>query len=166
MDLDWSKEDRGLYDSVVTFCKESLQHDVGALDARSEFPKEAWQRCANFGVLGWRVPTELGGKGYGESLVAYLMEAFGYGCADNGLAFALGTQLWGVQTALLQFGNEEQLEKYVPGMMRGDLIGAHAMNEDSSGSDAYRRPLQARIVNRTLNRNISMEGNRVRLKNG
>ncbi len=137
MDLDWNKEQRDLYDSVVTFCKESLQHDVAALDANSEFPREAWQSCADFGVLGWRVPTELGGKGYGESLVAYLMEAFGYGCEDNGLAFALGTQLWGVQTALLQFGNEEQLEKYVPGMMRGEMIGAHAMNEDSSGSDAF-----------------------------
>ncbi|MDJ0812612.1 MAG: acyl-CoA dehydrogenase family protein [Woeseiaceae bacterium] len=137
MDLDWNNEERDLYDGVVTFCKESLQHDVGALDANSEFPKEAWQSCADFGVLGWRVPAELGGKDYPASLVAFLMEAFGYGCEDNGLAFALGTQLWGVQTALLQFGNEEQLEKYVPGMLRGELIGAHAMNEDSSGSDAF-----------------------------
>ena len=137
MDYEWNREQRDLYDSVVAFCKDGLRHDVTACDARSEFPGDAWKACADFGVLGWRVPQERGGEGYPVSLVAYLMEAFGYGCEDNGLAFALGTQLWGIQTALLQFGSEEQLEKYLPGMMRGELIGAHAMNEGSSGSDAF-----------------------------
>ena len=137
MDLDWNKDERALYDSVVAFCKESLQHDVGVFDANSEFPRDAWKRCAGYGVLGWRVPQELGGKGYPAGLVAYLMEAFGYGCEDNGLAFALGTQMWGIQTALLNFGNDEQIARYLPGLINGDLIGAHAMNEDGSGSDAF-----------------------------
>lgn len=137
MDLDWNTEERDLFDSVVAFCKDSLEDDVAELDARSEFPRQAWKSCADFGVLGWRVPTELGGKGYRAQLAAYLMEAFGYGCEDNGLAFALGTQMWGIQTALLNFGSEEQVAKYLPGLMRGDLIGAHAMNEDGSGSDAF-----------------------------
>jgi alkylation response protein AidB-like acyl-CoA dehydrogenase len=137
MNLDWNKEERGLYEAVLEFCNDSLHGDVAARDAVSEFPVKAWKSCADFGVLGWRVPTELGGKAYPVQLVAYLMEAFGYGCEDNGLAFALGTQMWGIQTALLNFGNEEQISKYLPGLMRGDLIGAHAMNEDSSGSDAF-----------------------------
>ena len=137
MDPDWNTEERNLYDSVLAFCEEHLQDDVAALDARSEFSEKAWKSCADFGVLGWRVPEEHGGKGYPATLVAYLMEAFGYGCDDNGLAFALGTQMWGIQTALLQFGNDEQIARYLPGLMRGELIGAHAMNEDSSGSDAF-----------------------------
>jgi alkylation response protein AidB-like acyl-CoA dehydrogenase len=137
MDSDWKKEQRDLYEAVLAFCKDNLQDDVAAHDAHSEFPAQAWKNCADFGVLGWRVPAELGGKGYPVPLVAYLMEAFGYGCEDNGLAFALGTQMWGIQTALLHFGNEEQVARYLPGVMRGDLIGAHAMNEDSSGSDAF-----------------------------
>jgi alkylation response protein AidB-like acyl-CoA dehydrogenase len=137
MNLDWNKEEHGLHEAVLTFCKESLQDDVAALDAASTFPSQAWKRCADFGVLGWRVPTEFGGKGYPVQLVAYLMEALGYGCEDNGLAFALGTQMWGIQTALLQFGNADQVAKYLPDVIRGELIGAHAMNEDSSGSDAF-----------------------------
>jgi alkylation response protein AidB-like acyl-CoA dehydrogenase len=137
MDSDWKKEQRDLYEAVLAFCKDNLLDDVAAHDAHSEFPAKAWKNCADFGVLGWRVPAELGGKGYPVPLVAYLMEAFGYGCEDNGLAFALGTQMWGIQTALLHFGNEEQVARYLPGVMRGDLIGAHAMNEDSSGSDAF-----------------------------
>lgn len=137
MDYQWNREERDLYDAVVAFCKDSLRHDVTALDADSEFPGDAWQACADFGVLGWRVPQERGGKGYPVTLAAHLMEAIGYGCEDNGLAFALGTQLWGIQTALLNFGNDEQVAKYLPGLMSGDLIGAHAMNEDGSGSDAF-----------------------------
>ena len=83
------------------------------------------------------VTLETGGKGYPITLAAHLMEAIGYGCEDNGLAFALGTQTWGIQTALLKFGSEAQVEKYLPGSIRGDVIGAHAMNEDGSGSDAF-----------------------------
>ena len=132
-----NNDERDLYDSVVTFCKESLRHDVTALDAESAFPEDAWRHCAEFGVLGWRVPQELGGKGYPVTQAASLMEAFGYGCEDNGLAFGLGTQIWGIQTALLQFGSEAQIEKYLPGSISGDMIGAHAMNEESSGSDAF-----------------------------
>lgn len=137
MDFEWTKEECDLYDEVVAFCKESLQHDVAALDAPSEFSRDAWKQCADFGVLRWRVPTEQGGKGYSATLSALLMEAIGYGCEDNGLAFALGTQMWGVQTALLQFGSDAQVDKYLPGSIRGELIGAHAMNEESSGSDAF-----------------------------
>lgn len=134
---EWNRKERDLYDSVVAFCKDRLRHDVAALDIQSQFPRDAWQACADFGLLGWRVPTEHGGKGYPVALAAYLMEAFGYGCEDNGLAFALGTQLWGIQTALLNFGNDEQLDKYLPGLVRGELVGAHAMNEVGSGSDAF-----------------------------
>lgn len=137
MDVEWNKEERDLYDSVVEFCRSDLQHDVTALDAQSTFSREAWKSCADFGVLGWRVPAELGGKGYPVTLAAFLMEAIGYGCEDNGLAFALGTQMWGIQTALLQFGSDAQIAKYLPGSIGGNVIGAHAMNEEGSGSDAF-----------------------------
>lgn len=137
MDFEWTKDERDLYDSVVAFCKTSLQHDVVALDAQSIFSREAWKQCADFGVLGWRVPAEHGGRGYPAALSALLMEAIGYGCEDNGLAFALGTQMWGVQTGLLHFGSEAQIDKYLPAMIRGELFGAHAMNEEGSGSDAF-----------------------------
>ncbi len=137
MGFDFSKEQKELYQSVVAFCKERLQYDVVALDAEGAFSHEAWRSCADFGVLGWPVPTELGGAGHPITTVAYLMEAIGYGCEDNSLAFALGTQLWSIQTAILHFGSDEQIDKYMPGSISGDLIGAYAMTEEGSGSDAF-----------------------------
>ena len=137
VNLDWNEEQRDLYDSVVAFCKEQLQHDVVTLDAAGQFPTDAWQNCAEFGVLGWLVPEQYGGSGYSVTTAAHLMEAIGYGCEDNGLAFALGTQMWGIQTALLHFGSDEQVAKYIPGLTRGQLTGAYAINEKGSGSDAF-----------------------------
>ncbi|MDJ0698380.1 MAG: acyl-CoA dehydrogenase family protein [Woeseiaceae bacterium] len=136
MEFDFSKEQVELYQSVVAFCEEHLQYDVVALDAEGTFSREAWRSCADFGVLGWPVSTELGGAEYDVTTVAYLMEAFGYGCEDNSLAFAIGTQLWSIQTSILHFGSDEQIEKYIPGSISGDLIGAYAMTEEGSGSDA------------------------------
>jgi hypothetical protein len=65
------------------------------------------------------------------------MEGIGYACEDNGLAFALGAQIWGVQTALLHFGTEAQKERYLPASISGKLIGAYAITEQGSGSDAF-----------------------------
>lgn len=137
MDLNWKEEQRDLYDSVVELCKEKLQHDVVAMDADGQFPQDSWQRCAEFGVLGWPVPKQHGGSGHSVTTTAYLMEAIGYGCEDNGLAFALGAQMWGVQTALLHFGSDAQIARYMPGLIRGELTGAYAITEEGSGSDAY-----------------------------
>jgi len=67
--------------------------------------RSLWEVCANFGVLRWPAPTDQGGHGHSVTTTAYLMEALGYGCNDNGLPFALGTQMWGLQRAILQFGN-------------------------------------------------------------
>jgi alkylation response protein AidB-like acyl-CoA dehydrogenase len=136
MEFDFSEGQSKLYDSVVDFCVDRLQYDIIALDAAGEFPRDAWRSCADFGVLGWSAPSELGGAGHPITTVAHLMEAFGYGCKDNSLAFSIGTQLWSIQTSILHFGSDVQIEKYVPGSISGDLIGAYALTEEGSGSDA------------------------------
>jgi alkylation response protein AidB-like acyl-CoA dehydrogenase len=65
------------------------------------------------------------------------MEGLGYGCRDNGLIFAINAQMWAVELPILVFGTPEQKQKYLPGLCRGEIIGAHGMTEPDSGSDAY-----------------------------
>src|SRR5262249_41747967 len=55
----------------------------------------------------------------------------------NGLLFALNAQMWSVQHPLSVFGTPAQKEKYLPRLIRGELIGAHGMTEPDAGSDAY-----------------------------
>jgi alkylation response protein AidB-like acyl-CoA dehydrogenase len=64
------------------------------------------------------------------------MEALGYGCQDNGLLFSLNAQMWSVEVPLVTFGTPAQQRAYLPGMASADLVGAHAMTESGSGSDA------------------------------
>ncbi|MDX1647509.1 MAG: acyl-CoA dehydrogenase family protein [Longimicrobiales bacterium] len=137
MDFSWSEEQERLYASVVRFAEEQLDPDPVRRDAAGEFDADVWRRCADFGVLGWFVPEEHGGAGYDVLTVAYLMEGLGRGCGDNGLTFALGTQIWGIQPLLLNFGTEEQVVRYVGPSMKGELIGALGMTEEQSGSDAF-----------------------------
>jgi alkylation response protein AidB-like acyl-CoA dehydrogenase len=65
------------------------------------------------------------------------MEGLGYGCRDGGLLFAINSQIWTCEYPLLKFGTGEQKEKYLPGLIRGSLVGGHAMTEPDSGSDAF-----------------------------
>ena len=65
------------------------------------------------------------------------MEGLGYGCRDNGLIFAINAQMWSVQMPIQSFGTEAQKKRYLEGMCRGEIIGAHGMSEPDSGSDAY-----------------------------
>lgn len=137
MDFNFSDTQEQLYREAVAFAREQLADDVIARDHAGTFGHDLWKRCAEFGVLGWGVPVELGGSGHPLLTVARMMEGLGYGCRDNGLTFALGAQMWGMQTAVLHFGNAEQIERYVTPSIQGTRLGAYGMTEPGSGSDAF-----------------------------
>src|SRR5271165_3079685 len=135
VDFSLSAEQRELTEAAAAFGRELGQDLVKREDA-GEFPREAWRRCAKFGVQGLPVPVELGGAAADVLTTALVMEALGYGCHDNGLLFSLNAQMWSVELPLVKFGTPVQQQAYLPGMVSGDLIGAHAMTEADSGSDA------------------------------
>ena len=132
-----SAEDEKAYEQTKSFATEVLNDDVIGRDHISEFPRDLWQACAEHGVLGWFMPKELGGSGHSASTSSFLFEALGHGCWDNGLTFALGAQLWSLQKAILQFGTPEQIQEHLPALIKGEKIGAFAITEAGSGSDAF-----------------------------
>src|SRR5262249_20609825 len=117
--------------------------DLAKLDDAGDFPREAWRKCAEFGVQGLAVPAELGGAGIDVLTTALVMEALGYGCHDNGLLFSLNARMWSVELHLVWVGTAAQQQAYLLGMVSGDLIGAHAMTEAGSGSDAFHMDTRA-----------------------
>ena len=111
--------------------------DMIRRDHEGEFSRVLWRRCADLGILRWAIPERFGGRGEDLISTVIMMEALGYGCRDNGLTFGLGAQVWGVQMALLHFGTDGQIAKYLPGLMNGELLAAYGMTEEASGSDAF-----------------------------
>jgi hypothetical protein len=137
MDFGWSPEQVQFREAVIQFAQKSLQDDLQRRDHVAEFSRDLWTRCGEFGIQGMPFPEEYGGGGMDILTTILGMEALGYGCKDNGLLFGLAAQMWSVQMPILRFGSEEQKQRYLPGLNRGEIIGAHGMSEPDSGSDAF-----------------------------
>ncbi|MEO1589882.1 MAG: acyl-CoA dehydrogenase family protein [Cyanobacteria bacterium J06632_22] len=137
MDFSWSAEQLTFKQRVVDFAR-TLNGDMVERDHQGKFSWENWQRCAEFGIQGMCMPETYSGSPALDIMTAVLaMEAMGYGCEDNGLTLALNAQMWTVQILLEQFGNEDQKQRYLPLLCKGNMIGVHALSEPNSGSDVY-----------------------------
>jgi len=137
VDFSWSVEQLAYRQTVIEFAQKELNDRLIERDHDSEFSREAWQKCADFGLLGLPFPEELGGQGADYLTTMLAMEALGYGCRDNGLIFSLGAHLWSGATPIARFGTPEQKDRYLRGMIDGSLIAVQGMTEPGSGSDAY-----------------------------
>lgn len=146
MDFAWTPEQEKFRASVVQFAEQQLNDNVPERDRGSEFSRANWVKCAQFGLLGLPVPEEYGGVGADILTTMLVMEGLGYGCRDQGLVFMLNAQMWSVQHPLIRFGTEEQKNRFLPRLVSGELIGAHAMTEPDSGSDAF--GLRTRAIKR------------------
>lgn len=137
MDFSITEEQRMLRENIVRFSREVLNKDVAKRDREQTFSKELWTKCAEIGIQGLPVPEEYGGSGVDALSSAIALEALGYGCHDGGLVFSLCAHVLSCVVPLWQHGNEEQRQRYLPGLCDGTLIGVHAMTEPGSGSDAF-----------------------------
>lgn len=137
MDFDWSEEQAAFRQQVVDFAAAELGDDTVGRDAAGEFSRDGWARCAAFGIQGLALPAVYGGGGQEFMTAMLAMEGLGYGCADNGLTFALNAQMWTVQLPILKFGSDAQKLRYLPEMAAGRIIGAHAITEPDTGSDVF-----------------------------
>lgn len=144
MDFDWTDDQRQRRDDAIAFAEERLNDDLVERNRESTWSAEAWQACADFGLLGLVVPTEYGGQGLDPLTAVAVMEGIGYGCRENGLPFALNSQMWSIQPALTMFGSEEQKQTHLRDMVTGARIGAFGITEPESGSDSY--ALQAKAT--------------------
>jgi alkylation response protein AidB-like acyl-CoA dehydrogenase len=98
--------------------------------------RQAWSQCADFGLFSMAVPRELGGDGFSNAEILEILEGLGEGCSNDGLLFAMGAHMWAVVQPIVHFGTAVQRERYLPRLMSGDWIGAHAMTESENNSGA------------------------------
>ena len=103
MDFSLSAEQQEFKEAAVAFARRELDTDLATREEAGQFPRQAWRACAQFGIQGLPVPTELGGGGADMLTTALVMEALGYGCHDSGLIFSLNAQMWSLELPLLKF---------------------------------------------------------------
>jgi alkylation response protein AidB-like acyl-CoA dehydrogenase len=137
MDFALSPEQLELSRAVFDFAREQLNDDLSARDHCGTFTRDLWLKSAQFGLLGLPIPVQYGGQGQDLLTTILAMEALGRGCRDNGLVFSLNAQMWACQMPLLRFGTEAQKREWLPKLVSGETIGAHAITEPGAGSDVF-----------------------------
>jgi acyl-CoA dehydrogenase len=97
-----------------------------------QVPREIWKRAGELGLLCLTVPEEYGGAGVDFSYSAIVVEELSRAGA-TGPIFYLHSDI--VAPYLVQYGTEAQKRRWLPGMVRGEIIGAIGMTEPGAGSD-------------------------------
>jgi alkylation response protein AidB-like acyl-CoA dehydrogenase len=100
-------------------------------------------RCGELGLLGTDVPEEFGGVGLDKVTSVVVGERIGKSAS---FAATFGAQTGLAITPILCFGTDEQKKKYLPRLVSGEIVGAYALSESGSGSDAL--GAKARAVRR------------------
>jgi len=137
MDFAWSEEQAELRERVAEMARRELNEGLLERDAAGAFNRSGWKQCGQLGIQGMPIPVAYGGGGLDPLTTVGVLESLGYGCRDNGLVFSINAHMWTAEIPILDFGTEEQKQRYLPGLCSGELIGGNAMTEPGAGSDAY-----------------------------
>ncbi|MGQ0840950.1 acyl-CoA dehydrogenase family protein [Actinokineospora sp.] len=140
--IQWTAEQQALRDGLGPWL-DVLNHEHVAQDARAEFPVKSWEAMRSSGLLGLPFEQRWGGLGQDLLTTMCVLEGLGEGCRDGGFAFSVATHMVSTGVALQRFGSPWLRERYLPGVCAGETIGAHAVTEADSGSDALRMRTRA-----------------------
>src|SRR5260370_39981631 len=112
------------------------------VDGDHRFPKEAISAAAEAGLLGVLIPRQYGGLGLDALAFALCIDELARACASTSVIVDVHTSV-GSEPILL-FGTDEQKRRWLPRLASGELLGAFALTEPASGSDAASLKTSAR----------------------
>ncbi len=132
--LEFSEEQQAIQELAHNFAQNEIAPVALEYDESQEFPTELFRKMGELGFLGVLVPTEYGGAGMGAIELALIVEEIARACPSIALGVAAHNGL--CSNHILQFGSEEIKQKYLPRLATGETMGAWALTEPGSGSDA------------------------------
>jgi butyryl-CoA dehydrogenase len=134
MDFSLTAEQREIRALAREFTEAEIEPNAAAWDRAHAFPRELLGKLGELGLMGVCVPEELGGAGADYLSYILVLEELSRGDAGVGVTVAVHTSA--VALPILAFGTDEQKERFVPPLARGERIGAFALTEPEAGSDA------------------------------
>src|SRR5918992_2963183 len=134
MDFTFTDEQNELRHTVKRFVDAELRPIADAIDKEHEIPRSLIDKMAELGFLGVAFPEDYDGAGMGEMGYCILQEEISRACASTATFIGAHQSIGGM--TINKHGSDEQKRKYLAPMARGELIGAYALTEPESGSDA------------------------------
>src|SRR3989475_2380138 len=142
MDLDLPPEHAAFRDTVRELAQGVALPLAAEVDRDHRFPEEAVTAAAAAGLLGVLIPREYGGAGLDALAFTLCIDELAQACASTSVIIDVHTSV-GSEPILL-FGNDEQKRRWLPRLASGELLGAFALTEPASGSDAASLKTSAR----------------------
>ncbi|MBW1863084.1 MAG: acyl-CoA dehydrogenase family protein, partial [Deltaproteobacteria bacterium] len=136
MDLELTEEQRMIQATIRDFAQNELAPVADELDQAEEFAWKNFKRMAELGLTGMTLPPEYGGSGSDELSLAIVIEEIAKACAST--ADILDAHLVLCASLIYRWGNEEQRQKFLPPLVKGEKVGSYAVTEPEAGSDISR----------------------------
>ncbi len=134
MDLALTDEQREIQALAREFADGEIAPNAAAWDREHRFPADVIARLGELGLMGVCVPEELGGAG--ADFVSYVLVLEELSRADAGVGVTVAVHTSAATLPIVAFGTDEQRARFVPPLARGEALGAFALTEPGSGSDA------------------------------
>ena len=141
MDFELTEEQKIMQETIRNFAKNELEPVADELDQAEEFPWKIFKRMAELGLTGMILPAEYGGSDSGELSLNIAIEEIGKACASS--AHILDSHLLLCASPIYHFGNEEQRQRFLPPLAKGEKVGAYGLTEPDAGSDIGNIKLKA-----------------------
>lgn len=137
MNFEYTEEQIMAQQSARDLAQKEFIKDVIERDAKAIFPKEHVQKLAGLGFMGMQVDPQYDGTGMDTISYVLAIEEISKVDSSLGVIMSVNNSLvcWPIQT----YGNEEQKEKYLKPLARGDKLGAFLLSEPEAGSDATKQ---------------------------
>ena len=134
MQFTLTDEQRMIQETARDFADNEIAPVADRHNRESKFPLEIVKKMGQMGFLGMSVPDEYGGTGAGNLALVVALEEINRVCASTGVTMSVQNSL--VNAPLLHWGSDEIKRKFLPKLASGEHLGAYALSEPGSGSDA------------------------------
>ncbi len=145
MTFDLGEDIAQLRDMVQRWAQDRVAPMAADIDHTNVFPAELWREMGDLGLLGITVEEDYGGAGMSYLAHTVAVEEIARASASVSLSYGAHSNLCVNQIRLN--GTEAQKQKYLPGLISGDHVGALAMSEAGAGSDVVGMKLRAEKKN-------------------
>jgi alkylation response protein AidB-like acyl-CoA dehydrogenase len=129
-----SEEHQMIRDALRSFSQERLAPNAARWDREQHFPKQELQELAQLGAFGVAVPEQYGGAGLDYVSLALVLEEIAAG--DGGTSTIISVNNCPVCSIAMMYANEAQKQQWLRPLAQGEMLGAFALTEPHTGSDA------------------------------